>query len=783
MIDKYKLVEEYLEVWPLERVRVMSLQEYTNLNRHDSFCYWLEKITESLGSIWGGSGFKFGIYKQKNKKAFNSRGRLSDESYAWYSKYGSNRDEVFEKVRAIIIDIIEAAQNQNYKHIDTIDLGDSVKWKIAFLYSNYTILNSFRKDNLFKIMEKLGDSQPRNTSFGELQHMILSRKPVDQDYFEYGEQMWNLSLEAEVSYWLYAPGENASMLREFYKEEIIALGWDKLEDLNEYESKEAIRRALQEFYSSETSKKNDTLANIEFRDEIKEGDIIIAKKGIHELVGYGVVTSDYYFDEERNSYKHCRKVDWKKIGSWVTPDNVNLALKTLTDVTKYKNPLNNKENYGEYLIQLIEENPSVINLIIDEEMSRLNHKLDLLKYKKQIILQGPPGTGKTRLAKLLASQLLKTSVDKLANNNSFGIIQFHPSYSYEDFVRGIVAKPDETGSGILYEAENKLLAEFAESALKNYLDSKKDSTEYAQEEFLLKYFDKFIESIETKIEETGEAYELTDKWGIGAIDSDAFRYGNIKENSSQLRMHFKDIIQAYNDENTTRQDVRHNKNLSGLAQRHASYTVRILNDFQEFLKANKLEFKQVVNIQTKKPELKNFVLIIDEINRANLSSVLGELIYALEYRGEAVESMYKVGESNKIILPPNLYIIGTMNTADRSVGHIDYAIRRRFAFVDVLPKDISEQEDIVFDKELFENVKGLFTTDDYVTSSEYLSLEFYPKDVALGHSYFIDRSSDGGNMETRLKYEIKPILMEYVKDGVLIGENIIEKISALETSI
>ena len=96
---------------------------------------------------------------------------------------------------------------------------------------------------------------------------------------------------------------------------------------------------------------------------------------------------------------------------------------------------------------------------------------------------------------------------------------------------------------------------------------------------------------------------------------------------------------------------------------------------------------------------------IDEINRANLSSVLGELIYALEYRGEAVESMYEVEGSNKIILPPNLYIIGTMNTADRSVSQIDYAIRRRFAFVDVLPKVLEEtDEETKFDEVLFNKV-------------------------------------------------------------------------------
>ena len=182
----------------------------------------------------------------------------------------------------------------------------------------------------------------------------------------------------------------------------------------------------------------------------------------------------------------------------------------------------------------------------------------------------------------------------------------------------------------------------------------------------------------------------------------------------------------------------------------------------------------LIKIESNK-KLKNYVLIIDEINRANLSSVLGELIYALEYRGEAVESMYEVDGDNKLILPPNLYIIGTMNTADRSVGYIDYAIRRRFAFVDVLPKDLSNEEGINFDSKLFRQVSKLFETN--------LSPEFEKKDVQLGHSYFIDKSYEGGSMNIRLEYEIKPILLEYVKDGVFIGDEIKQKIEELEASI
>lgn len=161
----------------------------------------------------------------------------------------------------------------------------------------------------------------------------------------------------------------------------------------------------------------------------------------------------------------------------------------------------------------------------------------------------------------------------------------------------------------------------------------------------------------------------------------------------------------------------------------------------------------------KEPE--PYILVIDEINRANLSAVLGELIYALEYRGEAVQSMYAIDGENNLILPPNLYIIGTMNTADRSVGHIDYAIRRRFAFVNILPKDLTNELGDQFKSELFDKVTNLFNTN--------LSPEFKKEEVQLGHSYFITKNTPIG---IRWEYEIKPILFEYVKDGILVGEGI-----------
>ena len=218
-------------------------------------------------------------------------------------------------------------------------------------------------------------------------------------------------------------------------------------------------------------------------------------------------------------------------------------------------------------------------------------------------------------------------------------------------------------------------------------------------------------------------------------------------------MNYIDIKRIIESGIKDRQGITKLTNIGGLARQHASYFLRIIEKYYEFRK----NYKPIID----KIPLKNFVLIIDEINRANLSAVLGELIYALEYRGEAVQSMYTIDEDNSLVLPPNLYIIGTMNTADRSVGHIDYAIRRRFAFVNVLPEDLTSELGNQFESVLFAKVTSLFNTN--------LSSEFKKEDVQLGHSYFITEHTP---INIRWEYEIKPILLEYVKDGILIGEGI-----------
>ena len=752
----YDLRDEFLRTWPLERVKGMSVEEYTNLNKKDSFCYWLEAITQDLGSIWGGSAFKFGIYKRKDTKREFEENALSDGEYAWLAKYGKTKDEAFDKVKSIIVDIIEKSKARDFKAIEPIDLGNATKWKIAHLYSDNHILNVFSKEKLKEIAKRLGVEFDKKISFYDLQDLVLKQKSPEEDYFTFAENLWDLIDSNETHYWLYSPGEQAVMWGEFYDEGIMALGWDELEDLENYTDRKSILEALIDNYGGGEDQRNNVSAIDDFchgENKINIGDIVIVKKGTKTLLGYGRVTSDYYYDENREEFLHCREVKWFKKGEW----NLHFTLprKTLTDVTTYNSDIEGIK-YAQYLLNIMNENTQ------DQEN---NLVIKLLKYKPQIILQGPPGTGKTREAKRIAKALLDLGEnDSLEGNEQFKLIQFHPSYSYEDFVRGIVAKPNEEGDGIIYTAENKVLAEFANRAQKSLQEC------LERQGKPIKWED-FVSFLNKEKEEKGDVFfDQGETLKYDCIEKGKLKYLSKNENGGQLFWNEElgdvEIISDWNSER------------AGIPVE--SFSQENLDDnFITFKKNQKIEKGYWDTIadyfiewakNLKRSQAKNFVLIIDEINRANLSAVLGELIYALEYRGEAVQSMYTIEGENNLILPPNLYIIGTMNTADRSVGHIDYAIRRRFAFVNILPKDLTNELGDQFDSVLFAKVTDLFNTN--------LSPEFKKEDVQLGHSYFITKNTP---IDIRWEYEIKPILFEYVKDGILIGQDIEEKINSLIT--
>lgn len=137
----------------------------------------------------------------------------------------------------------------------------------------------------------------------------------------------------ETNYWIYSPGDNASMWDEFYKFSIMGIGWDDVTDLKGFSSKEEIKEYMKKVYDPSYSYKNNAHCLWQFANEIKVGDVIFVKKGMHKIIGKGIVTSDYIYDTSRSTYKHIRKVDWQNKGEWEHPGQA--VMKTLTNISAY----------------------------------------------------------------------------------------------------------------------------------------------------------------------------------------------------------------------------------------------------------------------------------------------------------------------------------------------------------------------------------------------------------------------------------------------------------------
>jgi len=410
-------------------------------------------------------------------------------------------------------------------------------------------------------------------------------------------------------------------------------------------------------------------------------------------------------------------------------------------------------------------NPYIQIFELKNAMSIMNETIvnwsEILLKKNQIILQGPPGTGKTYSAQDIAYYLIfdkqlssdsktrKNELLELESNDQYKFIQFHPAYTYEDFVRGITAKTN--GSSIEYKAENKLLGQFAKDANQNFADSKKSLEDISLERWVYDKTLGFQDYLDSYLPQNGNRLQLTNKVYVNRTDENGIRYKRESSNSDE-GVPFNDLIEMYLENAKTRKEVKAISTLSSTAKHRSTYWLKIFEKFKEYID----DLKETPPMLSEAISEKKFVLVIDEINRANLPAVLGELIYALEYRDHNVQSMYQLAVGgNSLVLPSNLFIIGTMNTADRSVGHIDYAIRRRFAFVSVLPNtDVITYEPA---KLLFAEIKKFI--------ADHLASDFEVDDIMLGHSYFmVDNDAD---LKMKLRYEVYPILKEYLKDGIL----------------
>ena len=265
--------------------------------------------------------------------------------------------------------------------------------------------------------------------------------------------------ETAVRYWLYAAGDGSVNWESDYTEGIMAIGWQDMGDLMAYSSKDDIRSKMKTLYGDKGSYKNQVHATWQFANVMKPGDVIFVKKGRKQILGRGVVEGEYVYAPERGHYCNIRTVRWTDKGEWEHPEQS--VVKTLTDITPYTDYVKklqciiDGDKQEDEILDIEEEEVTYDSYTADDflhdvymDEDRYNTLKSLLLTKKNVILQGAPGVGKTFAAKRLAFSIMGEK-----DNNRVKMVQFHQSYSYEDFIMGF--RPTDTGfelkKGVFYE--------------------------------------------------------------------------------------------------------------------------------------------------------------------------------------------------------------------------------------------------------------------------------------------------------------------------------------------
>jgi len=420
--ERYELYTEFLERFPIESLDKMTINEFTNLNRKDSFCYWIEFRTRPLGSNKGGSSYKFNIYRYSKKPAPNSKYRI-DDKYAWYARLGDTAEEVFDKTKALIIKVAHLALSCRFEDIDKIrDLGYSVKWKIAFLYSRLNMIPIFTINNLRIAAEEMGMPGYRNAPTAAIQHFMMEKKG-DSKLFEYYDGIWDMVVKSPK-----------------YKKNKLKLSGKDKTDEPDYPTVEKLFPAVLNCMADGRPTDYPTL----FKGVGKfygwtDVDFKVPKQDGSSLLENRIRWAVYHL----NKSKLISLAPGVKEGLYVITSEGLEWLKEHTQQTAG----NNCKRYSD---------SDFLNEVFMEP-EHLTALKALLTNKKNIILQGAPGVGKTFSARRLAY-----AMTGFRDDSCIEMVQFHQNYSYEDFIMGY--RPAKNGG---FELRNGVFYKFCMEARNN----------------------------------------------------------------------------------------------------------------------------------------------------------------------------------------------------------------------------------------------------------------------------------------------------------------------------
>ncbi|XMD75379.1 type IV methyl-directed restriction system, component McrB [Campylobacter lari] len=405
------------------------------------------------------------------------------------------------------------------------------------------------------------------------------------------------------------------------------------------------------------------------------------------------------------------------------------------------------------------------------------------------ILYGPPGTGKTYHAIDKALEIIskeekiqipskddrinrKKLFDKYVKNGQIVFTTFHQSYGYEEFVEGIkpIINNDENSQELKYEIKNGVFKELCDKSLKNYISSIQNENETDLDKLIFE----FANYINQNFLDKGNEFPLENKVNVKKIllnskdEYRSFLLGGSIKSPQRLTIDVikRDYLDFINGRILSFKDIKPKYDSQSDYHGNATYYFMFYKKLKEFESLQNEKFK------IKKDNLKPYIIIIDEINRGNVSKIFGELITLIEPSKRIDESEgLKVTlpySGEKFGVPKNVYIIGTMNTADRSITSLDTALRRRFEFVEMMPKL----------NVLSDNCKGVNLQKllEFInTRIEYL----LDREKTIGHAFFIGVDSLE-KLKKVFQNKIIPLLQEYFYNDYALIDAVLNKNGMLE---
>lgn len=671
--------------------------------RKEKYKAWVtENLGESTGSWYTPYLEKLGYLLEKFRLATGYKENFFD--YQSYSEYK---------------DIYKQITEQNDEDIERLVTGKSTpRYPEKFGTTRIQFRKKYAEDEYNRGIRSKPDNLGGIPDWGVLMRSYLIFLYYDENptltYPKKEKKIANQEDEIDnsINYWLISPGGNSRLWNHFYTENMIALGWDYLGDLKNYESKEAVERKIAEQRADGVRPINDSKAVWDFYREIQTGDVVYVKEGIKKILARGVVTGEYYFDDKASEYKHRRKVEWLQVGKWEL--HQTFPQKTLTCLNPYPN--------------FIQEIDQVMNEdFIDPKIAEVNEFRNWLS--NQVTDTGVSLNDRTVTQKVSALKDIENHFD----TSIFGETDVEQLKRLKD----VVVTDDSykkykgvSGSSIDYYIR--------------FIESKptvQENDPFTMDEFLSEVFIEKKELVRLiSLLRNKKNLILKGAPGVGKTFMAKRLAYVMMEEKDETRIHMVQFHQSYSYED-------------------------FIEGFRPKAEGEGFELKQGPFVKfarkaARDPE-REYFFIIDEINRGNMSKIFGELMMLIEgdKRGQQINLLYS---NDKFSVPSNLYIIGMMNTADRSLALLDYALRRRFSFFEITPAFQSETFKSYVNK--LNNPKALYHIIDEIKSLNNQIVEELGTGFQIGHSYFV---GDAYKVDTVnrvaevIEYEIIPQLFEY----------------------